>query len=77
VLRVTTALWLAVQLGEGVLSEAQITQILTRGYALMRRYLKAPRRPRSCPHAVRQPVRGWPRLVTRTETPGPVAITLV
>ena len=77
VLRVTTALWLAVQLGEGVLAADQITQILDRGYALMRRYLKPPPRPRSCPRAVRQPVSGWPRLLTRTATAGPVEVKLV
>ena len=77
VLRVTTALWLAVQIGAGVLSDEQITEILTRGSALMRRYLKPPRRPRSCPRAVRQPVRGWPRLLTRASINGAVEITLV
>ncbi len=77
VLRVTTALWLAVQIGAGVLSDEQIAEILTRGSALMRRYLKPPRRPRSCPRAVRQPVRGWPRLLTRAAINGAVEITLV
>jgi hypothetical protein len=77
VLRVTTALWLTVQIGAGVLSDEQITEILTRGSALMRRYLKPPRRPRSCPRAVRQPVRGWPRLLTRAAINGAVEITVV
>jgi hypothetical protein len=77
VLRVTTALWLAIQLGEGVLAAEQITQMLDRGYALMRRYLKPPPRPRSCPRAVRQPVSGWPRLLTRVATTGPVEVTIV
>jgi hypothetical protein len=77
VLRVTTALWLAVQLGEGVLAADQITAMLDRGYALMRRYLKPPPRPRSCPRAVRQPVSGWPRLLTRVATTGPVEVTIV
>lgn len=77
VLRVTTALCLAVQLGEDVLAADQITAMLDRGYALMRRYLKHPPRPRSCPRAVRQPVSGWPRLLTRVATTGPVEVTIV
>jgi hypothetical protein len=55
VLRVTNAMWLAVDLGNGVLTERQIDLILKRGYARMRHYLTPVRLdPRSCPRAVRQ-----------------------
>jgi hypothetical protein len=77
VLRVTTAIWLAVDLGHGVLTDQQIDQIIDRGYARMRRYLTPPRRPRSCPRAVRQPVTGWPRLMKTESIEAPLEFTIV
>jgi hypothetical protein len=77
VLRVTQAMWLAVDLGAGVLTEEQIHVILARGYARMRHYLTPPRRARSCPRAVRQPVTGWPRLLKPDSIEEPLEFTVV
>jgi Transposase DDE domain len=48
---------------EDLLTARQKTQIVQRGQALMRRCVTGPRRPRTNPRAVRQPVRKWPRLM--------------
>lgn len=77
VLRVTHAMWLAVDLGEGVLTEQQIQVILDRGYERMRKYLTPARRSRSCPRAVRQPVTGWPRLLKTDSIEAPLEITVI
>jgi hypothetical protein len=61
VLEVVTALWRWVDLGDGILSETQLDRIMKRGYARMRQCLTPPRRARTCPRAVRQPVQAWPR----------------
>jgi Transposase DDE domain len=55
-------MWLWLELGHGVLTDHQLTQIMKRGYQRMRRYVTPPRRARSCPRAVRQPIQAWPRL---------------
>jgi hypothetical protein len=76
-LRVVQAMWLTVQLGEGVLTERQTKQILKRGYTRMQQYLTPARRSRSCPRAVRQPVTGWPRLMKNSSIEAPLQFTLV
>ena len=70
-------MWLWVDLGEGILTEAQLQQILKRGYARMRQYLTPPRRARSCPRAIRQPIRPWPRLRRAHAINGPMQFRLV
>lgn len=77
VLRVVQALWLTIDLGAGILSDAQIQQILRRGQAHVRTQLSAPRRARSCPRKVRQPITGWPRLLHNESVEGPVHITVL
>jgi hypothetical protein len=76
VLRVANAMWLAVELGDGVLTDQQINAIVARGYARMRQYLTPARRPRSCPRAVRQPVTGWPRLLKPDSIEEPLEFTI-
>lgn len=77
VLRVATAIWMAVELGAGVLTDEQIADIIERGYARMRQYLTPARRARSCPRAVRQPVTGWPRLMKTHSIEEPLEFTVV
>jgi hypothetical protein len=77
VLRVATAIWVAIDLGAGILSDAQIAEIIDRGYARMRQYITPPRRSRSCPRAVRQPVTGWPRLMKNESIEAPLEFTVV
>jgi hypothetical protein len=70
-LRVVQALWLAVELGAGILTDHQTQQILRRGQAQLRRQLTPPRRSRSCPRKVRQPIKRWPRLMRNDSIEGP------
>lgn len=62
ILHVVRGMWLFFGPFDDVFTEQQKTQVIRRGRALIRRSVTAPRRPRTCPRAVRQPVRGWPRL---------------
>ena len=70
-------LWLVFELGEDLLSEDQKVQLTERFYEQARRCLTKPRRSRSCPRAVRQPVSGWPRLVKNQSVEGPLQFTFV
>lgn len=70
-------MWLWLDLGHGVLTDQQLTQIMKRGYARMRRYITPPRRARSCPRAVRQPIQAWPRLRHATSIEGAMHFQLV
>jgi hypothetical protein len=70
-------MWLWLDLGHGVLTDHQLTQILQRGYQRMRRYITPPRRARSCPRAVRQPIQAWPRVLQTQSTEGTMHFRLV
>jgi hypothetical protein len=70
-------MWLWLDLGHGVLTDAQLDQIMQRGYARMRRYVTPPRRARSCPRAVRQTMKAWPRLLQTESIDGPMQFHLV
>jgi DDE family transposase len=70
-------MWLWLDLGHGVLTDHQLTQIMKRGYARMRRYVTPPRRARSCPRAVRQPIQAWPRLLQTQSIEGAMQFQLV
>ncbi|MGH9158728.1 MAG: IS4 family transposase [Vicinamibacteraceae bacterium] len=63
VLNLVRGMWLFLGPFDDVLTDQQKTRVIRRGRALMRRSLTAPRRARSCPRAVRQPVKPWPRLL--------------
>ena len=68
---------LTLELGKDLLSERQKNQFVKRFYKQMQRCVSAPRRARSCPRAVRQPVTGWPRLQPNVSIEGPVQFQLV
>jgi hypothetical protein len=70
-------LWFYLDIGHGVLTESQIRRLTRRSYARMRRYVTPPRRARSCPRAVRQTVKAWPRLMKRTASTGEMHFQLV
>jgi putative transposase len=59
-------LWLVLQCSEGLLSPKQIKAITRRVMDQIAEYASPPRRKRSCPRAVRQPVSSWPRLLKNT-----------
>jgi hypothetical protein len=63
VLNVVRGLWLFFGPFDDVFTDQQKTRVVRRGRALIRRNLIAPRRPRTCRRAVRQPVTKWPRLL--------------
>jgi hypothetical protein len=70
-------MWWYLDVGHGILTEAQLKRIMQRGYARMRQYLTPPRRARSCPRAVRQPIQAWPRLLRTQSITGPMDFQLV
>lgn len=70
-------MWLALDLGDGLLTESQRNRMMKRGYARMRQYLTPPRRARTCPRAVRQPMTAWPRLMHAHSVEGPWHVQLV
>jgi hypothetical protein len=70
-------MWLLIDLGEGLLSDDQLDRVVKRGYARMRQYLTAKRRPRTCPRAVRRPMKAWPRLLQPQSVEGPLHFHLV
>jgi len=77
VLALLRPLWLTLALGEGLLSERQKHQLVKRFYAHMGRCVTPPRRSRSCPRAVRQPVSSWPRLLRNESIEGPLHFQLL
>jgi hypothetical protein len=62
-LNIVRGMWLVLGPFDDIFTDQQKTRVVRRGRALMRRSLTAPRRPRTCPRAVRQPVTRWPRLM--------------
>jgi hypothetical protein len=63
VLNVVRGMWLVLGPFDDIFTDQQKTRVVRRGRALIRRSVIAPRRTRTCPRAVRQPVTRWPRLL--------------
>lgn len=59
-------LWWILQCSEGLLSQEQIQEMTRRVMAQIAEMATGPRRKRSCPRAVRQPIGSWPRLRKNT-----------
>lgn len=70
-------MWLAIDLGDGLLTDQQLNRMMQRGYARMRQCLTPPRRARTCRRAIRQPTRAWPRLLHPESINGPMQFHLV
>jgi Transposase DDE domain len=70
-------MWLWVDLGHGVLTDQQLNTIMKRGYTRARHWVTPSRRARSCPRAVRQPIRAWPRLMQPHSITGAMQFHLV
>jgi hypothetical protein len=77
VLAITRSMWFFLGPCEDLLTERLKQQIVQRGAALMRRCVTAKRRSRTNPRAVRQPIRGWPRLQQTHSVEGPMQFTVV
>lgn len=71
VLNAVRGMWLFFGPFNDLMTEPLKTRIVRRGYRLMRAGLTAPRRSRTCPRAVRQPVTRWPRLMRPESIEGP------
>jgi hypothetical protein len=76
-LQVVRGMWLCLGPFDDILTDHQQTRVVRRGRALIRRSLLAPRRPRTCARAVRQPVTKWPRLLTPQSIEAPWELLLV
>lgn len=76
-LNIVRGMWLVLGPFDDIFTDQQKTRVVRRGRALMRRSLTAKRRPRTCPRAVRQPVTGWPRLMTPESIEQPWALQLL
>ena len=77
VLHVVRGMWLFFGPFDDVFTARQKNRVIRRGYDLMRHSLTAERRSRSCPRAVRQTIKAWPRLLRPQSVEGPVQFTLV
>lgn len=77
VLAIVRSMWFALGPIEDLLTEHQKRQVVARGQALMRRSLTGPRRARTNPRAVRQPVTKWPRLMQTHSIEGPLQFNVV
>ena len=77
VLNVVRGMWLFFGPFDDLMTDRQKHQIVRRGYTLMRRSLTDKRRSRSCPRAVRQTVKAWPRLLQTHSVEGPLHFKLV
>jgi hypothetical protein len=77
ILHVVRGMWLCLGPFDDILTDRQKTRVVRRGRALIRRHVLAPRRPRTCPRAVRQPVTGWPRLLRPESIEAPWHLQLV
>lgn len=77
VLHIVRGMWLFFGPFDDVVPEPIKQRIVRRGRALMRRSLTAPRRSRSVPRAVRQPVSRWPRLMRNESVEGPLQFHLL
>jgi hypothetical protein len=77
VLHIVRGMWLFFGPFDDVFTEQQKQRVIRRGYDLMRHTLTDPRRSRSCPRAVRQTIKAWPRLMQTQSVEGPLHFTLV
>lgn len=77
VLEWVRASWLALSQFDDILTTRQMNTFLRRVYTQMGRCLTVKRRSRSCPRAVRQSVKRWPRLMRTQSIEGPLHFELV
>ena len=77
VLAIVRSMWFYLGPLEDLLTARQKEQVVKRGETLMRRCLTGTRRSRTNPRAVRQPIRGWPRLQQTHSVEGPLQFKVV
>ncbi len=69
-------LWLILQCSDGLLTQKQVHEMTRRVMVQIANCAIPPRRKRSCPRAVRQPIGSWPRLVKNTYQNGETQWTI-
>ena len=77
ILDLVQPLWLMLGFLDDLVTEGQKNAFVRRVYTAMGRCVTAKRRSRSCPRAVRQPVKRWPRLLRNESVEGPLHLELV
>jgi hypothetical protein len=77
VLNVVRGMWLFLGPFDDLVNDRLKDRVVRRGYTLMRRCVTPKRRSRSCPRAVRQKLKAWPRLLQTQSVEGPVHFRLV
>jgi DDE family transposase len=77
VLEVTRAMWFTVELADDVLHPDQVAVILARAYGVAAQHVIRKRPGRSCPRALRQPIKPWPRLLQAASVTAPATLTVV
>jgi hypothetical protein len=71
------ALWAVFEVSEGLLDEETRQEMVERVRKLIVREAVPPRRQRSCPRKVRQPVTSWPRLTENQSDEGDFTLEIV
>jgi hypothetical protein len=71
------SLWWMLAAGEGLLAPRQVQSLVDRTLLMIAAQCLPKRRARSCPRAVRQPVKGWPRLNKNVYQNGPTEYELL
>lgn len=64
------SLWLTLAAGHGIISKKQAQALTRQMLAFLSHTVLPPRRQRSCPRKVRQPVSSWPRLTENSDSLG-------
>jgi hypothetical protein len=77
VLHLVRTFWLWASVSADLLGEQQLQVCVRRMFRMLAGAVSRPRRARSCPRAVRQPVCGWPRLLKNTQEKGAFHYELV
>ena len=77
VLELLQPLWLTLETCDDLLNERLKNQMAKRFYNLMGQCVTKPKRSRSCPRAVRQPVTGWSRLRRNKSIEAPIEIRIL
>ena len=69
--------WMLFSVADDILNEPQKKSIRSRLYKMLTEHCTKKTRARSCPRKVRQPVKGWPRLIENSQSLGEVKYEII